>query len=713
MKHCVSTEIAGKTFSIETGEMARQADGSVVVRYGDTVILATAVSEKGTAEKKSFFPLTVNYLEKSYAAGKIPGGFFKREGRPRDKETLTSRVIDRPIRPLFPENYYNETQVIAIVLSADQENDSDVLALTGASAALSLAPNIPFMGPIAGVRVGENNGEFIINPTFEQLGSSSLNIIVAGTAEALVMVEGFADEVADKTVLEAIFFAHKTIKQLVQLQNELLGKVGVNKVFPEAEEDTTNEAIKKKIQEIALSDIQAAIVTPGKFERENAVKAVYNKILEDLAVPEEEISGYKEAFKGVEKAELRKLVVEKKTRADGRGLKDIRPITIKVGLLPRTHGSALFTRGETQALAITTLGTSADEQKMDGLEGESYKSFMLHYNFPPFSVGEASFLRGPGRREIGHGTLAERAIQAVLPDNESFPYTIRIVSDILESNGSSSMATVCGSSLSLMDAGVPVKSAVAGIAMGLIVDGDDPIIISDILGLEDHLGDMDFKIAGTAEGITAIQMDVKIKGVKEELVEQVLVQAREGITHILGEMAKTIDSSRNDLAPYAPRITVVQVKSEKIRDVIGPGGKNIKYIIEQTGAKIDVSDDGKVLVATSDENAAAQAIQLIRDFTGEVEVDKIYKGKVKKVLDFGAFLEILPNTDGLLHISEIAEHRIKDIYAELKEGDELMVKVIEVDRQGRVRLSRKVVIAEEKAAAGESDSTDNTVPAQS
>ena len=698
MTHKVSTEISGRTFSIETGKMARQADGSVVVRYGDTVILATAVADKGEAVKKDFLPLTVNYIEKSYAAGKIPGGFFKREGRPRDKETLTSRVIDRPIRPLFPEGYCNETQVITIVLSADQENDPDVLALTGASAALCLSP-IPFLGPIAGVRVGEIGGEFVINPTYAQLEESPLNILVAGTADALVMVEGFADEVPDDRVLQAIFFAHDSIRKLVQLQNQLLGEVGINKVFPAVseEERAARQALIQQVRESVLADIQSALVVPGKFDRQNRVQEIYKSMLEKLAVQEEDIPQYKEAFKQVEKQELRRLIVEKGLRADGRGLKEIRPVSCEIGLLPRTHGSALFTRGETQALAIVTLGTSSDEQKMDGLEGESYKSFMLHYNFPPFSVGEVSFLRGPGRREIGHGMLAERAIKAVLPDNETFPYTIRIVSDILESNGSSSMATVCGASLSLMDAGVPIKAAVAGIAMGLIMEGDTPFILSDILGLEDHLGDMDFKVAGTSKGITAIQMDVKIKGVREDVVKQVLDQARQGRMKILEIMSRTIDVPRDDIAPYAPRIIVVQVKPDKVRDVIGPGGKNIKYIIEQTGAKIDVADDGKVLVATPDEEAAAKAVKLIEEFTGEVELNKIYLGKVKKVVDFGAFVEVLPGTDGLLHISEIADYRIRNINDVIKEGDEVMVKVIEIDRQGRIRLSKKAAMQEAQA----------------
>lgn len=697
MKHQVSTEIAGKTFSIETGQMARQADGAVVVQYGDTVILATAVASKETAEKRGFFPLTVNYMEKSYAAGKIPGGFFKREGRPGEKETLTSRLIDRPIRPLFPDCFYSETQVIAIVLSADQENDPDVLALTGASAALSLSP-IPFLGPIAGVRVGENKGEFLINPTYQQLEESSFNIIVAGTADALVMVEGFANEVPDNIIKDAIFFAHNSIIQLVQLQNELLGKVGINKVFPVDETDNSNvDKIKEQIKQLSLDKIKSAIIIPDKLEREKSVKAIKEELAVKLELPEEDALDFSEAFKGIEKEELRRLIIDQGLRADGRGLKDIRKITCDIGLLPRTHGSALFTRGETQALAITTLGTSSDEQRIDDLEGESTKNFMLHYNFPPFSVGETSFMRGPGRREIGHGNLAERAIKAVLPDSEKFPYTIRIVSDILESNGSSSMASVCGASLSLMDAGVPVKASVAGIAMGLIMEGDTPYILNDILGLEDHLGDMDFKVAGTNAGITAIQMDIKIKGINETVVEEVLERARLGRLEILKIMEETINTPRESLAPYAPRIVVTQVKSDKVRDVIGPGGKNIKFIIEQTGAKIDVEDSGRILIATADEEAAQKALALIEDFTGEVEVNKIYTGKVKKVLDFGAFVEVLPGTDGLLHISEIADYRVNNIHDEVKEGDVLTVKVIEVDRQGRIRLSKKAVTQEQES----------------
>ncbi|MBI5787494.1 MAG: polyribonucleotide nucleotidyltransferase [Candidatus Schekmanbacteria bacterium] len=693
MKYSVSKEIGGRMFTIETGQMARQADGAALIRFGDTVVLTTAVANKEPMKGADFLPLTVNYIEKSYAAGKIPGGFFKREGRPRDKETLTSRLGDRPIRPLFPKNYHYETQVISMVLSADQENDPDILAITGSSAALCLAANIPFMGPIAGVRVGETDGQLVINPTYDQLENSPLNIVIAGTADAIVMVEGFGDEISEEKFLEAILFAHQAIKEIVQLQNELMGQMGINKVFPEIvdEKAVKTEALKQKVAEAAIADIQSTLVIPAKLERETRAKEVFQQTYAKLELDDEEKELFDHAYHAVEKEELRKQIIYKGIRADGRGMKDIRKIKCDIGLLPRTHGSALFTRGETQALAITTLGTSSDEQRMDDLEGESTKRFMLHYNFPPFSVGEVSPLRSPGRREIGHGMLAERALKAVIPDNEEFPYTIRIVSDILESNGSSSMATVCGGSLSLMDAGVPIKSAVAGIAMGLIMENDKPYIITDILGLEDHLGDMDFKVAGTTKGITAIQLDVKIKGINEDAIRQILAQAREGRMTILEIMADTINDARKDLAPYAPKITVIQIRVEKIRDIIGPGGKNIKYIIEQTKAKIDVEDDGRVLIAAIDAAAAQKALELIKYFTGDVEIGGIYTGKVKKVLDFGAFVEVLPGTDGLLHISEIANYRVKNIYDVIREGDEVTVKVLDVDSQGKIRLSKKVL----------------------
>jgi polyribonucleotide nucleotidyltransferase len=697
MLHRLELQVGSGSLSLSSGEMARQADGAVVVRCGGTVVLATAVVAKTVREGIDFLPLTVDYIEKHYAAGKIPGGFFKREGRPGERETLTSRLIDRALRPLFPDNFANETQVIAIVLSADQENDPDVLALVGASAALSISP-IPFMGPIGGVRVGEVDGKLVINPSGEQLQNSPINLVVAGSQEAIVMVEGQAQGVTEDKIIDAIFFAHQSIKEIIELQHKLRQLCGKTKMeVVSVEEEPLPADIEAQVRKAAKEGLKELIVIAEKQERQSRLTEFKEQIVARFAADDEPAaSQIKKLLDRLEKEEIRQLIIGQGIRPDGRRYDQIRPISCQIGVLPRTHGSALFTRGETQALAITTLGTAADEQKVDNLEGEYYKSFMLHYNFPPFSVGEVKFLRSPGRREIGHGSLAEKAIKPILPDEEEFPYTIRIVSDILESNGSSSMATVCGASLSLMDAGVPVKDAVAGIAMGLIKQDGQVAILSDIIGLEDHCGDMDFKVAGTREGINAIQMDIKIRGITREIIQQALEQAKQGRLYILDKMAEVIAQPRPSVSPYAPRIYFIQIKPEKVRDVIGPGGKTIKGIIEQTGVEIDIEDDGKVTVASSDEESAKRALQIIEELTQEVELDKVYLGKVKRIVDFGAFVEILPNTDGLLHISQIANYRIQRVEDELKVGDELKVKVIEIDPQGRIRLSRKVLLREDK-----------------
>jgi polyribonucleotide nucleotidyltransferase len=688
MAYQVETELSGRKLSIETGRLAKQADGSALVRYGDTVVLVTAVNDKTPREDIDFLPLTVNYMEKAYAGGKIPGGFFKREGRPTLRETLICRLIDRPIRPLFPKGFNYETQIVGLVLSADTENDPDILGITGASIALSLSP-IPFLGPIAGVRVGCVGGELILNPTYEQIKTGSLNLVLAGTEQSVVMMEGAASEVPEELVNQAIFFGHEAIKKIIALQQELIQKASKEKMdfSPPVEEVSSEEMISSH-----LGRIKEAIAIPDKIKRQESLDAVVEDLLTPHEEDEETQKRIKTAFKDVSKNTLRDRITQEGIRADGRGLKVIRPITIETGLLPRTHGSAVFTRGETQAICIATLGTSQDEQKIDDLEGESYRRFMLHYNFPPFSVGEVRRMMAPGRREIGHGNLAERSILPLLPDKEEFPYAIRVVSEILESNGSSSMATVCGTSLALMDAGVPIKKAIAGIAMGLIFDDDNPVILSDILGLEDHLGDMDFKVAGTDAGITAIQMDIKIGGINKDLINKILDQAREGRLHILGEMNKVLEESRQTMSAYAPRITCIKVKQDKIRDVIGPGGKHVRAIIEETGCKVDIEDDGSIYVASADEAASLRAIEMIHALTEEVEEGKVYTGKVKKIMDFGAFMEIIPGTEGLLHISQLEHYRVKNVTDICKEGDEFPVKVLEIDRSGKIRLSRKALI---------------------
>jgi polyribonucleotide nucleotidyltransferase len=691
----VQIDFHGRPLSIEVGRMARQAGGSALVQYGDTVVLVTATAAKEARENVDFFPLTCDYQEKTFAAGKIPGGFFKREGRQSEKEILNSRLIDRPLRPLFPEGFRCETQIVATVLSFDKENDADMPALIGASAALHVS-DIPFAGPIAGVRMGRIGGQLVVNPTSSQYGESDLSLIVAGSREALVMVEGGARVLSEDVILDALFTAHREMQKILDLQDELqkaLGKPKRTVVAP-----AVDQVLQKRVRDAALPKIRTAMETVGKHERSDAVRQVRSELLASLAAEfperEKEIKGF---FEDAHYDAVRGLIVEQRRRIDGRGLTDVRQITSEVGVLPRTHGSALFTRGETQALVVATLGTSSDEQKIDALGGEVYKKFMLHYNFPPFSVGEVKFLRGPSRRDIGHGALAERAVLAVMPDEASFPYTVRVVSEILESNGSSSMATVCGSSLALMDAGVPIKAPVAGIAMGLIREGNEFRVLSDILGDEDHLGDMDFKVAGTAEGITSVQMDIKIGGVTREIMRDALYQAREGRLHILGKMQEALGQPRTDMSTYAPRIATLKIKVDRIRDVIGPGGKVIRGIIEETGVKIDVEDDGTIYIASSDGVAMQKAIDWVNRLTAEAEVGKIYKGIVKKIMDFGAFVEILPGTDGLVHISQLAPERVKEVRDVLKEGDEVMVKVLEVDKTGKIRLSRKEAL---QAAAG-------------
>jgi polyribonucleotide nucleotidyltransferase len=687
MEHKVEIDFRDRKIVIETGKMAKQANGSVTVCCGDTMVLVTAVAGKNIKEGQDFFPLTVNYQEKSYAGGKIPGGFFKREGRPSENEVLTCRLIDRPLRPLFPASYLNETQVMATVISADQDNDPGILAMIGASAALELS-DIPFLGPIAGVKVGRVNGQFICNPTADELENSDIDIVVAGSRDAVIMVEGGAAVVSEEDMLDAIFFGHESIQPILKAQEELRAKAGVPK--REVSELNVDRTLESRVRDLALSKIKDAVRIKTKADRHNTLAAISEEILAVL-LPEYE-SREKEIknFLGDLEYELvRDHIITDGERIDGRDTKTVRQITSEVGLLPRAHGSCLFTRGETQALVAATLGTSIDEQRIDSLYGESKRRFLLHYNFPPYSVGETSNRLAPGRREIGHGKLAERALQRVLPVFDDFPYTIRIVSEILESNGSSSMATVCGGSLSMMDAGVPLKAPVAGIAMGLIKEGDNIAILTDILGDEDHLGDMDFKVAGTAEGVTALQMDIKITGVTKDIMQKALAQAKEGRLHILGKMSETLDTGRGELSPFAPRITTIYVKTDKIRDVIGSGGKNIRGITDATGVTIDIEDTGKINIASHDMAACEKAIKMIRDLTAEAEEGKLYMGTVRKVMDFGAFVEIFPGTDGLVHISELDTERVKNVSDVLKEGDKVLVKCIGIDKQGKIKLSRK------------------------
>jgi polyribonucleotide nucleotidyltransferase len=695
--HTREINVAGRTISIETGRLAKQADGSVVIRSGDTLVLVTACAAANPREGIDFLPLTVDYKEYTYASGRIPGGFFKREGKPTEKEVLTSRLIDRPIRPLFQSGWRRETQVIALVLSADTEHDSDVLAITGASAALALS-GIPFTRTIAAVRVGLVNREFIINPTYAQRKDSSLDLIVAGTKDAIVMVEAGAKEVSEEDVVQALDKAHAAIKEIISAIDAMAAQAGKKKSEVKVKE--FGKEFYREVEEKAYGPLADAMRIQDKLLNYTTV----DQVLADLvaSIPDAEIERRTDAkaiFKELKEKVMRDEALERGKRLDGRSFDQIRAISIEVGVLPRTHGSSVFTRGETQALVTATLGTADDQQKIETMDGETWKRFMLHYNFPPFSVGEVQFMRGPGRREIGHGALAERALQPMMPAEEQFPYTVRIVSDILESNGSSSMASVCGATLAMMDAGVPLKSPVAGMAMGLIMDDASGkyAILSDIAGAEDHYGDMDFKVAGTATGITALQMDIKVAGITMEIMRKALEQARQGRLFILDKMLATLRESRSNVSAYAPRIVTIRIPVDKIRDVIGPGGKMIRSIIERTGVKIDVEDDGRVNVASADEASAQKAITIIQELTATPELNKTYLGKVQRITDFGAFVEIMPGLDGLLHVSEIAHYRVKDVRDELKEGEQVMVKVINIDPSGKIRLSRKVLLNPEES----------------
>ena len=693
MSETISLPLGDRELSIEMGNVAKQADGAALLRYGDTVILVTACADDKTREGIDFFPMTCDYREYTYAAGKIPGGFFKREGRPTEKEVLTSRLIDRPIRPLFPEAFRCETQIIAMVLSAEAEVNPDVLALNGASAALYVS-DIPFHNPIGAVRVGLIDGQFLINPTFPQLATSSLNMVVAGTDEAIVMVEAAAYEVEEEKIVEALEYGHQAIRQVIAKIRELGDRFKIEK--RPVEPIAVDTELQAQLEEKATQGILDALHTKGKLVSEAKMKAHRDEVVQALAGEDEDkLAEAKRLFGKLKEKTFRAELLDNKRRPDDRGFDEIRAISSEVAFLPRTHGSALFTRGETQALVTVTLGTGQDEQRLDDITGESTKAFMLHYNFPPFCVGEVAFLRGPSRRSIGHGVLAERAITPVLPDDESFPYTLRIVSDIMESNGSSSMATICGGILALQDAGVPIRTAIAGVAMGLVKEGDSYAILSDIAGSEDHYGDMDFKVAGSRTGITALQMDIKIGGVTREIMSEALAQAKKGRLHILDKMEEAITEPRSSVSSYAPQITTLKVPVSKIGAVIGPGGKNIRGIIEQTGVKIDIEDDGTVTIASTDGEAAQKAIEMVEAITATAETGKTYMGTIKKVVDFGAFVEILPGTEGLLHISEIAEHHVRDIRDELRVGDKLLVKVLNVDDQNKIRLSRRAVLAEQ------------------
>jgi polyribonucleotide nucleotidyltransferase len=698
MSKLFSADFAGRSISLKTNYVAGQADGAVLARYGDTVVLVTAVSLKTIREGVDFLPLTVDYQEMTFAAGKIPGGFFKREGRLNEKEILTSRIIDRSIRPLFPKHYFHETQLMASVLSVDGENDSDVVAMLAASAALEVS-NIPFKGPIAGVRVGRVEGAFVCNPSAALQEKSDLNLflvgrkIVPGTQGRdydvnLVMMEGGADEVGEDVIVDAIDFGLEAMRPVIDLQDRMRQETG--KAKRAVEIPLIDEALAAKVADAALPGLKEGYGLAVKMERYAKLDEVRRGVVKTLAA--EDPSRKPEILDIIESLErriLREMILSGNRRIDGRSNTEIRPISSEIGLLPRAHGSALFNRGETQALVTVTLGTSHDEQRMDYIAGEERRSFLLHYNFPPFSVGEAKPLRSPGRREIGHGGLSRRALLPVLPSKESFPYTIRVVSDILSSNGSSSMATVCGGCLSLMDAGVPIRDTVAGIAMGLLKEGERVVILSDILGDEDHAGDMDFKVCGTEKGVTSLQMDIKIDNLTGDILRKALAQARDGRLFIIGKLRETITQPRPDISIYAPRITTVKVRPDKVRDVIGSGGKNIRQIVAETGVEINVEDDGTVTIASSDADAAARAVAMVKWLTEDAEVGKIYRGTVKKIVDFGAFVEILPGTEGLLHISQLAKERVNKVTDILGEGDEVMVKVLEVDKQGKIRLSRK------------------------
>ena len=680
-------EFAGRPLSLETGRLAKQSHGAVLAQYGETIVLATVVAAYQSRERVDFLPLTVDYQERTFAAGKIPGGFFKREGRPSEKEILTSRLIDRAMRPLFPKGFDQETQIVVTVLSADRDNDPDMLSLIAASAALEVS-DIPHNGPVAAVRMGRVGGKLIVNPRFAEMEASDLSMVVAAQLDSIVMLEGGAQIVDEESVLEALFSAHEEMRPVFELQEELRRLAGKTKrQFTLRQYD---QALLSAVRERMAGSLEEALKIVGKKERNNAIYSLSDRVVAELASHfPERTNELTEATEKVLRDRVRGVILEQDRRIDDRSSTEIRPLSAQVQVLPRTHGSALFTRGETQVLATVTLGTSSDEQKIDALLGERFKKFMLHYNFPPFSTGEVKFLRGPSRREIGHGALAERALAPILPPEDSFPYTIRVVSEVLESNGSSSMATVCGGSLALFDAGVPVKAAVAGIAMGLVKDGEQVRVLTDILGDEDHLGDMDFKVAGTAQGITAIQMDNKVGGITRDVMRQALHQARDARLFVLSVMEKAMERPRKEVSSYAPRIVTMHIKPDKIRDVIGPGGKVIRALVEETGCKIDIQDDGTVVIASADGVAMEKAVAAIEAITAQPEVGRIYRGKVRKIVDFGAFVEILPGTDGLLHISQISKDRVRRVEDELSEGDEVMVKVLDVDRNGKIRLSMR------------------------
>jgi len=688
-----SIDINGQTLYVETGRIAKQASGSAVVTLGETVVLVTAVSTDEIREGIDFLPLTVEYQEMSYAGGRIPRNYFRRDmGRPRENETLTARLMDRPLRPLFPDHYGYETQIIASVLSTDKENEADVLAMLGASTALEVS-DIPFDGPIAGVRVGRIDGKFVANPTLSQQAESDINIIVAGNRSGVVMVEGGAQFVSESEMIEAIFYGHQALQPMLEMQIEIKREVGKEKrVFSGPAKDG---AMETKVIELATPLLQEVITTADKKLRQKRRGDAFVSVLEALSETyEEKESEVRDIIYDLEKRMVRQMILEEGRRIDGRPFTEVRPIECIVGVLPRVHGSALFTRGETQAMVLTTLGTAMDEQRIDTIYGDLYRDFIFHYNFPPFSVGEARRLTGPGRREIGHGALARRALIPVMTNKDDFQYSVRVVSEILESNGSSSMASVCGASLSLMDAGVPIKDAVAGVAMGLISEGEKLVILTDIIGDEDHYGDMDFKVAGTRNGITALQMDIKIDGITREVMQQALEQAREARLFILDAMDQTIARPRSEISEYAPVITTIQIRPEKVRLLIGPGGKTIKEIINASESRIDVDDDGKVIIASTDGEGAKIAVDMINNIIQDAEVGKLYMGKVRKIMDFGAFVEILPGTDGLVHISQLDKSRVNKVTDILKEGDEVLVKVLEVDSNGRISLSRKAALEE-------------------
>jgi polyribonucleotide nucleotidyltransferase len=697
-KHEYSMEWAGRKLTVEIGQLAKQANGAVMVRYGDTAVLSTATASK-EPKNLDFFPLTVNYEERLYAVGKIPGGFIKREGRPSEKAILASRLIDRPIRPLFADGFRNDVQVISIVMSVDQDCSSEMAAMFGSSLALCTS-DIPFEGPIAGVVVGRIDGNFVVNPTVEQAEMSDINLVVAGTKDAINMVEAGADEVTEEVMLEAIMFGHNEIKRLIEFQEKIVAEVG------KAKRDISlyelDQQLEAEVRDMCEADMVKAIQVQEKHAREDAIKVVKNQIIakyQEQEATDDDMKQVKQILDKIVKGEVRRLITVEKVRPDGRKIDEIRPLSSQIGLLPRTHGSGLFTRGQTQALSICTLGAMGDVQILDGLGIEEEKRFMHHYNFPQFSVGETGPIRGPGRREIGHGALGERALEPIIPSEKDFPYTIRLVSEVLESNGSTSQASICASTLAMMDAGVPIKAPVAGIAMGLVKSGEHYTVLSDIQGMEDHLGDMDFKVAGTAKGVTALQMDIKIEGLSREILEEALQQAKVGRMHILHSMLETISEPKAELSQFAPKILTMKINPDKIRDVIGPSGKQINKIIEETGVKIDIEQDGTVFIASTNQEMNLKAKKIIEDIVREVEVGQMYLGKVKRIEKFGAFVEIFAGKDGLVHISELAEERVGKVEDVLAIGDELLVKVTEIDKQGRVNLSRKAVLKEQREKA--------------